>query len=105
MKSEMMNIRFAVTALLFLGLVPRNVFAQESGFKYDYVSDFSEGLAMVMLDGKCGFINRTGKEVIPLEYSYARDFHNGVAIVSITDSGEPIVLDEPYGRGIQDDFG
>ena len=46
MKSEMMNIRFAVTAL-FLGLVPRNVFAQESGFKYDYVSDFSEGLAMV----------------------------------------------------------
>lgn len=47
MKSEMMNIRFAVTALLFLGLVPRNACAQESGFKYDYVSDFSEGLAMV----------------------------------------------------------
>lgn len=46
MKSEMMNIRFAVTALLFLGLVPRNACAQESGFKYDYVSDFSEGLAM-----------------------------------------------------------
>lgn len=62
--------------------------------KYENAHSFHEGMAAVKLNGKWGFIDRTGKEVIPLEYSFARDFHNGVAIVSMTDSGEPVVIDE-----------
>ena len=32
---------------------------------YDFVGDLNEGLAQVILKGKYGFIDKTGKEVIP----------------------------------------
>lgn len=35
---------------------------------YDYVWGFSEGLAATWLNGKCGFINRTGEVVIGHQY-------------------------------------
>jgi len=38
--------------------------------KYDEFSNFSEGLAKVSKDGKLGFIDKTGKEVIPCIYSF-----------------------------------
>ena len=37
-------------------------------FKYDDASDFSEGLARVLLNHKEGFINKEGKVVIPFKY-------------------------------------
>lgn len=50
--------------------------------KYDYVRSFSDGLAAVELDGKWGFIDKTGEEVIPLEYSFVMPFSEGVAWVT-----------------------
>lgn len=71
-------------------------------FKYDYIDDFSEGLAAVFqkgksdrysdsVKGKFGFINKTGKVVIPIQYPleyYAElflpRFHNGKAKIEVS---------------------
>jgi|GEM_PF-727262 tetratricopeptide (TPR) repeat protein len=54
---------------------------------YDGVHDstysFSDGLAAVSLNGKWGYIDQQGHEVIPLKYEQARDFQDGLAAVSI----------------------
>lgn len=42
---------------------------------------FSNGLALFEKEGKYGYINKKGKEVLPAEYAYAEPFLNGVAIV------------------------
>lgn len=36
--------------------------------KYDLVGSFSDGLAVAALNGKYGFIDKTGREVIPVKY-------------------------------------
>lgn len=41
---------------------------------YIFSPVFHEGLCSVFINDKMGFINRNGKEVIPLEYSFAHDF-------------------------------
>src|SRR5690554_21499 len=51
--------------------------------KYDNVEHFSDGLAMVQLNNKWGFIDKTGKEVTPLKYDNTWDFSNGLAKVKI----------------------
>lgn len=57
--------------------------------KYNYISDFHNGLAIVSLDKKTGCIDKTGKEVIPLEYnSLLGDFFDDVVIY---------LLDNKYG--------
>ena len=48
---------------------------------YDYISGFSEGLAVVRKDSMTGFINRKGEEVIPLNYEDASPFQSGLALV------------------------
>lgn len=52
-------------------------------FKYtdfkDY--DYSEGLAPVGFNGKWGYVDEYGKEVIPLIYDFALEFRNGIALV------------------------
>ncbi len=51
---------------------------------YDYASDFKEGFAAVNLNGKWGFINKTGKIVIPIIYEETRYFFtNGYAAVKL----------------------
>ena len=48
--------------------------------KYDSgYSSFHEGLAVVKLNGKEGFIDKTGKEVIPLKYDSTQIFREGLA--------------------------
>ena len=42
---------------------------------------FSNGLAIVALNGKYGFIDETGREVIPCKYDGARTFSEGLARV------------------------
>jgi len=49
--------------------------------KYDYVSGFSEGLAIVKNLNLYGFIDATGKEVIPVIYEDADLFKDGLARV------------------------
>ena len=48
---------------------------------YENVDVFSNGLALVFLDKKFGFINKAGNVVIPLIYDYASGFSNGLARV------------------------
>ena len=57
---------------------------------YNFVSGFSDGLALVSnydLSGKTyqkyGFINKSGELVIPLIYEYAESFENGLSVVGI----------------------
>lgn len=47
----------------------------------DLANEFHEGLARIMKDNLYGYIDRTGKEIIPCQYLKAKDFSNGFAIV------------------------
>ena len=49
--------------------------------EYDFVGAYSEGLATVSFNGKTGFIDETGKEVIPTKYRHAESFSEGLALV------------------------
>lgn len=49
--------------------------------KYKWVSDYSNGLALAYYDGKYGFVNESGDEIIPFIYDDADGFVNKYAIV------------------------
>ncbi|MDR2467074.1 MAG: WG repeat-containing protein [Prevotellaceae bacterium] len=49
--------------------------------RYKKADKFSEGLAAVKLNGKYGFIDRTGMEIIPFRYDDAGAFSEGLAKV------------------------
>lgn len=49
--------------------------------QYEDADSFNEGLAAVKKDGKWGYIDETGKTVIPFEYDYAFPFSEGLAVV------------------------
>ncbi len=52
--------------------------------KYDYKDNhYYEGLAAVRLNGKWGFIDKSGNEVIPIKYDEAFIFIEGLALVSL----------------------
>ena len=50
---------------------------------YDYVCEYSEGLASVEINGKCGFIDKSGTKVIPCKYDEAWYFSEGMAEVKL----------------------
>ncbi|WP_227428907.1 WG repeat-containing protein [Psychrobacter sp. I-STPA6b] len=54
-------------------------------FIYDSARDFSEGLAEVCAEKKCGYINRQGKVIIALQYDSVSTFENGIAKVYINE--------------------
>ena len=56
--------------------------------KYDYAWNFSEGLAGVKLNGKFGFIDNTGKQVVPCVYDDVRYFSAFDIIVAIVGESE-----------------
>ena len=65
---------------------------------YEAIEDFHEGLAKVKKDGKWGYINKEGREVIPCKYDSASDFREGLVFVDkdnhtliIDQSGQEIV--------------
>ena len=49
--------------------------------QYDFVDDFSEGLALVKSNDKFGYIDTTGDLVIPLKYTGANRFKESLAAV------------------------
>ncbi len=51
--------------------------------QYDSAKGFKEGLAAVKLNGKWGFIDKTGKVVIPFQFSEAWSFAEGLAAVKL----------------------
>ena len=58
----------------------------------DADDEFHDGLARVNKDGKLGFIDKTGKEVIPCVYDYVYAFHDG--FVQVINDGEPYYIDK-----------
>ena len=50
---------------------------------YEYVGEYSDGLAMVMLNYKYGFIDKSGTEIIPCKYDWAEGFSEGRAKVKL----------------------
>src|SRR5690606_26965947 len=49
--------------------------------KYDSYFYFSEGLSSAEIDGKFGYIDDQGNEVIPVIYDMATSFEDGMAMV------------------------
>ncbi len=65
--------------------------------KYDYAEGFSEKLAVVCRDGKCGYIDTTGKLVIPLKYTIASSFVDGFAgVTGLSETGleQELIIDK-----------
>ncbi|MBQ9670548.1 MAG: WG repeat-containing protein [Prevotella sp.] len=56
------------------------------GKSVEVVKNFAEGMAVVMIDGKCGYINKKGKLVIEPQFDNAYSFNEGKAIVIINKS-------------------
>ena len=50
---------------------------------YDWVGEFSEGLAVVMLGDKYGVINKQGQVHISVSYDFISDFMNGYSIFEL----------------------
>ena len=65
--------------------------------KYDDAGDFSEGLALVKINGKYGFIDKTGSLVIPAIFGDATKFHEGIAGVTVHDSVGGLIINRKLG--------
>ncbi|MBQ7917009.1 MAG: WG repeat-containing protein [Firmicutes bacterium] len=48
---------------------------------WERCGDFHEGLAWIQREELCGFIDKTGKNVIPCQWGWCKDFHEGLAAV------------------------
>ena len=65
---------------------------------YECALSFSEGLAMVCKNGKCGFIDKNNQTVIDFKYDAATSFENGSCRVKKTANGG-IEIERPrYGK-------
>src|SRR5690606_2643067 len=49
--------------------------------RYEEAGTFNEGLAMVGVSNKYGFVDLSGSEVVLLQYDEVKSFHNGLAAV------------------------
>ena len=54
-----------------------------SSMKFDQINEFHEGLAVVKINNKFGYLNSAGIIIIPATYDFANDFSNGIADVKI----------------------
>jgi hypothetical protein len=54
-------------------------------FTADRIMNLSDNLIMVQKNDKFGFIDPTGKIVLPIQYAYVEDFHEGLAAVGKKD--------------------
>jgi hypothetical protein len=50
---------------------------------YEWIGECSEGLFLAQKGGKCGFLDKAGREVIPFVYEDATSFVEGCAYVSV----------------------
>ncbi len=74
----MKRIIFIVLSAVVLTLVP----ATYACAQWKWKGDYNEGLAMVLdANNKLGFIDQTGKLVIPCQWKSVDDFHEGLARV------------------------
>lgn len=69
-------------------------------YKYESVTNFCEGRAMVSINSKYGYINKAGKEIIPLIYDLAESWIDWVVpkdYYNFRNGLVRIVKDEKYG--------
>ncbi|MDR0325080.1 MAG: WG repeat-containing protein [Oscillospiraceae bacterium] len=93
MKKKILSLALALS--LILALVPFSpVTVAAAGYievvlpMYDNVDNFSDGMAAVAVGDrasgyKWGFVDKTGKEVVPCKYDEASAFHEGMAAVKL----------------------
>ncbi|NMA03276.1 MAG: WG repeat-containing protein, partial [Clostridiales bacterium] len=78
-----------IVMLFNLVIMPINtVYSEQSDIiwleeDYDWVNAFSEGLSIIRLDGKYGFIDKMGIEVVSPKYHYLSFFSEGLAIAEL----------------------
>lgn len=65
------------------------------GSRYDRVYGFYSGMARVEKDGKIGYIDKNGREIVPPRYTYALNFSEGRGLAKI---GSDYVLVDKSGR-------
>ncbi len=78
-KPSRMATAIFVTTILTSNLAFSECVKPQTNKYYDGVACLGEGLARVKLNGKWGYINKIGKEVIPLKYDYLYAFREGLA--------------------------
>ena len=54
-------------------------------WEFDDVNYFDEGIVAVFKDGKWGYINTKGEQIIECKFDYADDFNEGFAAVQKDD--------------------
>jgi len=56
-------------------------------YKYPYVGPYGDGFLVYKetLDGKSGYIDESGKVILPIQYPTAQAFNEGIAIVNMSD--------------------
>ena len=90
MKKRLFSLAMALAVCLSLIPVALAASAQERGVltytemiapKYEKAFEFCEGLAAVKQNGKWGYIDTSGKTVIPFEYDIAFNFNERLAVV------------------------
>lgn len=84
------NMSFFISAIILsIVIISSNVsYAKNQGvnwLSYDSIDSFREGLAMVVKNNKFGYINKAGKEVIPLKFDESDGFYDGLAKVRVGD--------------------
>ncbi|WP_216828584.1 WG repeat-containing protein [Alkalihalobacterium elongatum] len=63
---------------------------------YNFIAPFEEGRAVFSnqtTDGQYlyGYLDRSGREVLPLQYQYANDFKDGTALVRLADQNHALI--------------
>lgn len=84
MKKRLLSLALALALCLGLAapaLAAETRLVEAIPCQYDDAGDFSEGLARVKLNGKWGFIDKTGREAVPCQYDDAGSFSEGLAAV------------------------
>jgi len=91
-KIKQFSIFFKISAVITAILI---VLVWQKERQYNYIYDYSDGMAMVKNQifnydrkdyqsiTKYGFIDKTGKEIIPLKYDSAENFSNDIAYIGV----------------------
>ena len=59
--------------------------------KYEFISDYQNGLAKIKIDGKYGLIDENINIVYAPKWKSVEDFHNGYAVV-VADNGKAGII-------------